>query len=67
MGRVVERTFLGDKTTYTLDLEGMHVAASAADDRHPLHVGDLAELTFDPARITLLDATGHYLPIEGRN
>ncbi|QTG17240.1 ABC transporter ATP-binding protein (plasmid) [Agrobacterium tumefaciens] len=67
VGRVVERTFLGDKTTYTLDLEGMHVAASAADDRHPLHVGDLAELTFDPARITLLDATGHYLPIEGRN
>ncbi|MDR6759396.1 spermidine/putrescine ABC transporter ATP-binding subunit [Mycoplana sp. BE70] len=64
--RVVERTFLGDKTAYTLDLDGIRITASAADDLQPLQVGDPAELTFDPARITLLDASGSHLPIDGR-
>lgn len=67
LGKVIERTFLGDKTAYVIDLEGTRVAASAGDDGHPLQVGDLAELNFDPARITLLDADGQYLPIEGRS
>lgn len=66
IARIVERTFLGDKTTYTLDLDGLRIAASSADGSRPLQVGDLAEPDFDPDRITLLDAAGNHLPIEGR-
>ena len=66
IARVVERTFLGDKTIYTLDLDGVRITAAASDDSRPLHAGDPASLRFDPARITLLDAAGNHLPIEGR-
>ncbi len=65
--RVLERTFLGDKTTYTLDLNGSRLSASAIEDGRSLHVGDRAALAFDPARITLLDAAGNHLPFEGRD